>query len=88
MYLRRLTDLRESRNWTQTYVARLLHLQQRAYSRYEDGDRKIPLEVLIHLAVLYNVSVDYILELTDNPKPFQRLDSKHLEEYLHRISGK
>ncbi|MBQ6360311.1 MAG: helix-turn-helix transcriptional regulator, partial [Lachnospiraceae bacterium] len=40
MYLRRLTDLRESRNWTQTHVARLLHLQQRAYSRYEDGDRK------------------------------------------------
>lgn len=69
MYFRRLRDLREDNDLKQEYVARLLGIQQTVYSRYERGFQNIPLEHLIKLAKYYKVSVDYILELTDNPQP-------------------
>lgn len=68
MYLRRLRDLREDSDLSQTAVANLLHIQQTVYSRYERGFQTIPLEHLLTLADYYNVSVDYILERTDNPR--------------------
>lgn len=67
MYLRRLRDLREDNDLSQTAVANLLHIQQTVYSRYERGFQTIPLEHLVTLADHYEVSVDYILERTDNP---------------------
>ena len=67
MYLRRLRDLREDNDLSQTAVANLLHIQQTVYSRYERGFQTIPLEHLLTLADYYKVSVDYILERTDNP---------------------
>lgn len=68
MYLRRLRDLREDSDLSQTAVANLLHIQQTVYSRYERGFQTIPLEHLLTLADYYKVSVDYILERTDNPR--------------------
>lgn len=65
MYLRRLRDLREDNDLSQTAIAGLLHIQQTVYSRYERGFQTIPLEHLLTLADYYNVSVDYILERTD-----------------------
>lgn len=70
MYLRRLRDLREDSDLSQTAVANLLHIQQTVYSRYERGFQTIPLEHLLTLADYYNVSVDYILERTDNPRQY------------------
>lgn len=67
MYLRRLRDLREDSDLSQTAVASLLHIHQTVYSRYERGFQTIPLEHLLTLADYYKVSVDYILERTDNP---------------------
>ena len=67
MYLRRLRDLREDSDLSQMTVAGLLHIQQTVYSRYERGFQTIPLEHLLTLADYYKVSVDYILERTDNP---------------------
>ena len=67
MYLRRLRDLREDSDLSQTAVANLLHIQQTVYSRYERGFQTIPLEHLLVLADYYKVSIDYILERTDNP---------------------
>ena len=67
MYLRRLRDLREDNDLSQTAVASLLHIHQTVYSRYERGFQTIPLEHLLTLADYYKVSVDYILERTDNP---------------------
>ncbi len=65
MILRRLLDLREMNNWTQTDVANRINISQRAYSHYEIGTRELPLEVLIKLADLYGTSTDYILQRTD-----------------------
>ena len=63
----RIRDLREDRDLTQTQVAQMLNCSQQAYSNYEPGQRDIPTDILIKLAKIYNVSVDYILERTDNP---------------------
>ena len=48
-------------------IAKILNCSQRVYSNYERGDLDIPTPILIALADYYNVSVDYILERTDNP---------------------
>ena len=45
-----------------------MNCSQKTYSNYELGQRDIPTDVLIKLALFYNVSVDYILGLTNNPK--------------------
>lgn len=67
LYLRRLRDLREDSDLSQTDIANILHIQQTVYSRYERGFQTIPLEHLLTLANYYKVSVDYILDRTRNP---------------------
>lgn len=64
---KRIRDLREDRDLNQTQVAEILNMSQTGYSKYETGENDIPTSVLIKLAKFYNVSTDYILELTDNP---------------------
>ena len=66
MYFRRIRDLREDSDLTQTAVASLLGIQQTVYSRYERGSQTIPLEHLIKLADHYNVSLDYLTGRTSN----------------------
>lgn len=64
----RIRDLREDRDLKQRQLADFLHCSQQVYSNYELGQRDIPTEVLIKLSAFYNVSVDYLLGLTNNPK--------------------
>ncbi len=64
-YYRRIRDLREDSDLTQKTVSDYLKMKQPQYSRYENGYRDIPTDVLIALAKLYNTTTDYILELTD-----------------------
>lgn len=68
MYFQRLRDLREDKDMKQTEVAELLGIRQTVYSRYERGFQNIPIEHLLKLADFYNVSTDYILGRTNNPK--------------------
>lgn len=65
---RRIRDLREDKDMTQAQMSGILLCSQRVYSNYERGDIDIPTSVLIKLADFHDVSVDYILERTDNPK--------------------
>ena len=65
MMYKRIRDLREDMDLTQTNVAEYLGCTQVCYSFYETGKRDIPSETLIKLSKLFNVSVDYILGLTD-----------------------
>jgi len=62
---RRIRDLREDKDMTQTQIAEILHCSQRVYRDYERGKLDIPTEILIKLADFHKVSVDYILERTD-----------------------
>jgi len=65
----RIRDFREDSDRNQTQTAELLGIDQRVYSRYETGERQIPLHLLIKLAQLYNTSIDYLVGLTDDPTP-------------------
>ena len=65
---RRIRDLREDRDLRQRQVADYLNCSQQVYSNYELGQRDIPTDVLIKLATFYDVSVDYLLDQTSNPK--------------------
>ena len=63
-----IRDLREDSDITQKQMAEMLNCSQQVYSNYELGQRDIPTDILIKLSSLYNVSTDYILEISNNPK--------------------
>ena len=68
--MNRLKTLRLQRRLSQKEVANVLNISQQQYSRIEKEDVKINADKLINLAKLFNTSIDYILGLTDNPKPY------------------
>ena len=68
MIYKRIRDLREDKDLTQKELASALNCSQQVYSNYELGQRDIPTDILIKLSKFYNISVDYILGITDNPK--------------------
>ena len=67
----RIKDLREDNDITQKELAAYLHIKQNTYSQYENGQRQLPIEVLIALAKYYKTSTDYILGLTEERKPYK-----------------
>ena len=69
MHYRRLRDLREDHDLTQDQLVAMLGLNKTTYTNYEQGKREIPFALVIRLARLYNVSLDYIAELADSPAP-------------------
>ena len=68
----RIRNLREERDLTQQKVADYLHVKQNTYFQYEIGVLNYPVEVLIKLAVFYDVSMDYLLGLSNRKRPFPR----------------
>ncbi len=62
----RLRDLREDNDLTQTKIAEYLHIKQNTYSQYENGQRQLPIEILVKLAEYYKVSTDYILGISND----------------------
>ena len=64
----RIRDLREDRDLTQKQMAQNLSCSQQVYSNYELGQRDIPTEILIKLSDFHKVSVDYILNISNNPE--------------------
>ena len=69
---RRIRELREDKDLTQKQIGNIINMSQTGYNQYEIGKNDIPTKILIKLAQFYNVSTDYILELTDDPKPYKR----------------
>ena len=72
MNMERLRDMREDKDLYQADIAKILNVSQQTYSRYENDDISIDKDSLIKLALFYNTSVDYLLELTDECKPYPR----------------
>ncbi len=68
----RLRALREDSDIKQSTLAEYLHIKQNTYSQYENGQRQLPVDVLIKLAEFYNVSTDYILGITDVKTPYSK----------------
>ena len=68
----RLKNLREDSDIPQRVVAEFLNIKQNTYSQYENGQRQIPLDLLVKLAEYFNVSTDYILGITDIKSPYPK----------------
>ena len=64
----RLKELREQKHISQLKLAMDLNMNQNSISRYETGERQADYQTLIKFADYFNVSIDYLLEHTDNPK--------------------
>ena len=69
---KRIRELREDLDLNQTTIAKFLGMSQTGYSKYETGENDIPTSILIKLAEYYNTSIDYILGLTDERKPYPK----------------
>ena len=69
---KRIRDLREDKDLSQSEIAKILNMSQTGYSKYEVGTNDIPTKILIQLAIFYNTSVDYLLGITDEIKPYKR----------------
>ena len=68
----RIRDLREDSDLKQWQIAHYLHCDQSLYSKYERGERLLPLDYAIKLAQFYHTSVDYLVGLTSERKPYSR----------------
>ena len=66
----RIRDLREDRDLPQKAVAAYLSCDQSLYSKYERGERDVPLSVIEKLADYYQTSMDYLAGRTDDPRPY------------------
>ncbi|MBR5232803.1 MAG: helix-turn-helix transcriptional regulator [Clostridia bacterium] len=64
----RIRDMREDNDLTQKQISSIIRCDQSLYSKYERGERDIPLSLIIKLADYYNISIDYLTGRTDNPK--------------------
>ena len=73
MNIDRLKEIREDRDLSQSDIAKVLHTSQVQYSRYETGLRSIPIDKLAILAKYYGVSIDYLLGLTNERKPYPKV---------------
>ena len=71
-YTERIRALREDTDKTQAQIAALLQVGQRTYCDYEKGKTRIPVDSLVLLAKLYNVSMDYICGISDEKRTFPK----------------
>lgn len=68
----RIRDLREDHDLTQKQIAAYLICDQSLYSKYERLERELPLQLAVKLAAFYHVSLDYLVGLTDEKKPYPK----------------
>ena len=71
-YYQRIKDLREDHDLDQAEIARVLQTTQQQISKYENGKQMMGIDKYIKLARYYNVSLDYLAGLIDNPEKLER----------------
>ena len=70
---KRIKELREDNDLLQKQIAITLNITRQQYGLYENGQREIPIRLLKKLADFYNTSTDYILERTNETKPYPKI---------------
>lgn len=68
----RIRDMREDQDISQQQIADYLMCDQSLYSKYERGERTVPLEIMVKLADYYHTSIDYLVGITDQKAPYPR----------------
>ena len=71
MKYERIKELRLENHLTQKELSEKLNITERKYSFIERGEQVLQTNIILKLVKYYNVSVDYLLGLTDNPKPYK-----------------
>ena len=79
MRFKRIKDLREDHDKYQKEIAQLLGISQQYYSDYENGKRTIPIQHLITLSKYYNVSIDYIVGLSNDKNNYKKQLKKQVK---------
>ncbi len=67
-YRTRIRDIREDRDYTQAQIGKLLNKSQQGYNHIEDGRAELKIDDLVILSRYYNLSADYLIGLTDEPR--------------------
>ena len=67
-FYNRLRDARDDAEKTQSDIAKLLNTTTQQYSRYERGERELPMHHFVTLSRYYNLSLDYLAGLIDTPR--------------------
>jgi transcriptional regulator with XRE-family HTH domain len=75
----RLKELREEAGVPQALLANHLEISQNTYSQYENYMRPIPVDILVKIALYFNVSADYVLGLTDMKNPYPRAERDYFD---------
>ena len=75
---KRIRELREDMDIKQIEIASYLNMSQNGYSQCETGTNKVSVDMLEKLAIFYHTSVDYIIGLTDEVKPYKRSKKFHI----------
>ncbi|MCR5150803.1 MAG: helix-turn-helix domain-containing protein [Clostridiales bacterium] len=81
----RIRQMRRMHDLTQAQIAKYLNMNQNSYSHYETGENRVPVDVLIKLADLYGTSVDYLLERTDETKPYSQRKPEQEENKILKM---
>ncbi len=76
MNIQRLKEIREDKDLFQKDIAKILNIPQQNYSRYELGIVSMPIEKYAKLAEFYNTSIDYLIGLTNERKPYPKIKKK------------
>jgi transcriptional regulator with XRE-family HTH domain len=76
MVYKRIKNLREDTDLTQSALSKVLNCSQQVYSNYELGQRNIPTDILIKVSQFYNTSIDYLLNQTDEKNPYPKTKIK------------
>ncbi len=86
--MNRLRDLREDRDLKQSDIAKILNISQQYYQCYESGKNEIPTRHLITLAKFYNISIDYIVGITDIPRMLDGSELQSSDAKIAKIAEK
>ena len=70
-YRTRIRNIREDRDLTQSEIGRVLNKSQQGYNHIEAGRAELKIDDLIKLCRYYNLSADYLIGLTNDPKPYK-----------------
>ena len=70
-YRSRLRNVREDRDLTQTDVGKIINKSQQGYNHIETGRAELKIDDLVKLCKFYNLSADYLIGMTDKPKPYK-----------------
>ena len=71
-YAERIRELREDKDYNQTYVAKSIHVAQTTYSDYEKGKVRMPIECVVELARFYDVDLNFIIGVSDVRNEFPK----------------